>query len=103
MFLVLLDEATAESRAAVHESIKEHAAGRGWWHHFPNVWIVGGGSAIFWRDLLRNLIPPPGSVLVMKLPDQDPERLWAYSGPGSSTRTKWLNESYSHRPRKVET
>jgi hypothetical protein len=92
-YVILLDRATPEERAAVQSAIKEKA--RGWWHHFQDSWIVSGETAKFWRDLVKeNLNSPQSAVLVLSLPEEKAKRGWAYFGPRSKDKTKWLHENY---------
>lgn len=89
-YVILLDRASAQERAAVHVVIKEKAGG--WWHHFQDGWIVSGQSTHFWRNLVKEKLASPGSaVLVLSLPEEG-ERQWAYFGPKG--RSKWLHQNY---------
>lgn len=90
--VILADSLSVEQRDAIQSVVKEHA--RGWWHRFPDVWIVGGGTAKEWRDRVKPFIGSGGaSVLVITLPSEG--RRWAYFGPDGEQRMKWLHSSYS--------
>lgn len=92
-YIIVLDRATPEERAAVQMAIKEQA--NGWWHHFQDAWIVSGKTVGFWRDLVKGIIDSPGSgVLVLALPKKV-ERRWAFFGPRPKEKTKWLHRNYS--------
>jgi hypothetical protein len=90
-YAIVLSASTAEQREAVQAIIKENAS-RGWWHRFPNMWLVGGRSASQWRDLVRPAMRPGiGAVLVLKIDTDDPNT-WSFFGPRSKETTKWLHE-----------
>jgi hypothetical protein len=93
MHVIILDEASDETRGAVHEVIKANA--KGWWHRYPNVWMAGGdNSAADWRDMLKPLVKAPTSVLVLRLPETGHPK-WAYFGPDAQDRMKWFHSNYS--------
>ena len=94
MFAIIFDRATDEELTRAHEIIKARA--NGWWHHFANIWIVGGGlSAAAWRDAVGEAIRqgPSSSVLVLPLPAEPV--LWAYFGADAKDRSEWLHKHLS--------
>ncbi len=92
-FVISVDRATGDELNNVQNVIKENA--NGWWHRHTNVWIVGGGSASKWRDLIKPALPSrDSSVLVIKLPSEDADRSWAFSGKDASAKCKWFHENY---------
>ncbi len=93
-YIISVDQATSEQLNSVHEIIKQHA--NGWWHHFINVWIVGGGeTAQFWRDQIKEAIKTgEASALVLKLPESIDERNWSLFGVNSGKRGAWLHKNY---------
>lgn len=89
-FLIALNKATDENREAVQAIVKVHADG--WWHNFTDIWIVGGHSASYWRDLIApTLMNSTAEVLVMALPLDG--GAWATSKV-KTANTKWFNETY---------
>jgi hypothetical protein len=73
-------------RGQIHQLMKSNS--EHWWHQYPDVWIVKGGtSGDFWRDLVIPVLPQRGrgSVLVMKLRGN-----WAAFG--SHEQFDWLME-----------
>lgn len=101
-YLITIDQLSDERREVIHELVKVKASG--WWHNMPNVWIVAGLSHTQWRDELHPVINGTGaSILVIELPDAKANRMWAFNGPNSSAKTKWLYEDYSGvKPRAKE-
>lgn len=92
-FAVSVDRATADELNRVQDVIKANA--NGWWHHQINFWIVGGHKAEKWRDLIKPcLTEAPSNVLVLKLPQEEWERWWAFTGYEAEKKCKWLNETY---------
>jgi hypothetical protein len=99
--VIIADRPDETVRQRIHNTIKGQSTG--WWHHFPDMWIAGGHTAIEWRDMIK-VVAKGGSVLVLSLPEDAPERLWAFSwhenpdssdslgGPGA-----WLMYIYSGR------
>src|SRR5436190_4794880 len=89
-FLIAFTDLSEERSEVVQALITEKCNGW-WWHNFPRLWIVGGESARYWRDLLRPVLAGTQSeVLVMKLAEADFE--WAAKGPGP--RFNWLHEAF---------
>lgn len=94
LHVIILNEATDAQIDAVHELLKQHATG--WWHHFENVWIVGGElNAAQWREVVTPLIDRGrASVLVMPLPDEAVARQnWSYYGIDTDERLAWLSHN----------
>jgi hypothetical protein len=84
-------------REAIHELIKEHAGF--WWHHLPDIWIVDGHDHKFWGNLLQPVVTPASaSLLVLELPREEDERMFAVRGAYPTKPGKWLWESYFGRP-----
>lgn len=95
-FIIVFDELSDERREVAHAFIKEKADG--WWHNMPNVWIVGGRDAGYWRDELKPIVAgTDAAIFVMKLPTELPQRHWAFYGPKANEKTRWLKETYSGR------
>jgi hypothetical protein len=86
-YAILVDRATDAQLQAVHQAVKD--AANGWWHRFTNVWLVGGKTAVEWRDLLKPLVSAPGSVLVVRVDGSQ----WAMSGPDVQERAAWLHKN----------
>jgi len=93
-YVIILDEPSPAVREAVQKVVKEHA--NGWWHRLPNVWMVGGHSAAFWRDQISPLLPNPGatSVLVLRLAPNSESAKWSYWGPNAADRMAWLHRNF---------
>lgn len=97
-YVIFFDALSDERREVANSFIKAKA--NGWWHNFPNVWIAGGHNAVFWRDGLQHVIEGTGSsVLVLSLPASPSDRAWAFQGPNSGAKTKWLYDIYTGRPK----
>ncbi|MGB2710664.1 MAG: hypothetical protein WBC33_04045 [Conexibacter sp.] len=77
MFVVAIDQATDAQRQAVQRIVTTHA--EQWWHRMSDLWIAEGFDVFYWRDLIRAVLPPPASVLVLELP-QPALRSWACAG-----------------------
>lgn len=92
-FAISVDRATQAELNQIHEVIKANA--NGWWHRHLNFWIVGDGSALEWRNLIKPYLVSGSSVLVLKLPAEDGDRNWAYSGPNAAEKCKWIHNNYS--------
>jgi hypothetical protein len=94
-YVIVLDRATDEERAAVQSAIKENASG--WWHHFRDAWIVSGRNRKYWRELMEEtLISPASAVLILTLPEPG-SRAWSYYGPFADAKTKWLEKNYTEQ------
>jgi hypothetical protein len=100
--IIILDQPPEGVRQAVHDIVKENATD--WWHHLSDVWIAGGLSAKEWRDMIMKKFP--GQILVLPLPDDREERVWAaslrelmHSSDSMGGPFTWLTEVYSGRRR----
>jgi hypothetical protein len=96
-FMIIIDRPTTDLLNAVHELIKQKTDK--WWHRYDAVWIVLGGTATEWRDLIKPLISDGPSILVFRLPDENDQRQWAASGPSARERFVWLREEYWKDPK----
>ncbi len=101
-FVIMLGNITAPQRNAAHELIKKDA--NGWWHHLPDVWIVGGHGHKHWADLLAPIINgTPGKLVVLELPRDHAERMFAQRNGGQWVKaeesSRWLWETYYGRPK----
>jgi hypothetical protein len=92
-FVIVLDRATPEERAAVHEIIKANA--KGWWHHFADTWIVGGKTAQTWTQLLKPALPTgQSSILIFRLPANPAPADWSYFGIDGQKRLRWMYDTF---------
>lgn len=93
LHVIILNNATPAVINQAHELIKSKA--RGWWHRFSATWIVGGDVPTNeWRDLLKPVIAgTAASVLVLRLPDEDQNRNWSYSGRKAKEWCEWLHKN----------
>jgi hypothetical protein len=90
LFVIIFDHLSEERREVVQELLRENW-NNWWWHRFPDVWVVGGHNAIFWRDLVSPIIRgTKSSVLVLRIPEQGEDR-WA--GFGTAGLFKWFNNA----------
>ena len=93
LFVIAFSELSRERGEVVQELVKEKCNGW-WWHNFPDLWIVGGGSADYWRDFFKPVIRGTASeVLVLRLADTGVE--WASMGLPS--RYQWLHDAFGTR------
>jgi hypothetical protein len=92
IFVVLTYRIDAEQREDIHALIKSNS--RGWWHHFPDVWLVRGHNTSFWRGLIADIIMrrQGSAVLVFRLDNQSPTPAW--SGEGKKEMYDWLKTNY---------
>jgi hypothetical protein len=100
-YVVIVNEATLLQINRVQELLREKAPDH-WWHHFANAWIVGGDrNAAEWRELIAPALEAgPASALVLRLPDDPPERSdWAYYGTDMTERIEWLDTKLGRAPR----
>jgi hypothetical protein len=89
-FVIILDRGTRSEREAVQAAVKANA-NEIWWHWFTDTWLVGGGTAAFWRDVTKHsLVAGPSSVLVLELGSS-----WASFGPNGQERMQWLHQRVS--------
>lgn len=91
LHVIIVDRAAPDQLNTVHEAIKEEADG--WWHRFENTWVVGGLSSAQWRDLVKEHIHSGASVMVLRLPDEQAKRNWAFFGPRAKERAAWLHRN----------
>jgi hypothetical protein len=92
-YLIAFNRLDATQRRLIHAKVKELSAGRGWWHHWDDVWVVRGHSASRWREALGDFVPDvPSGVLVFRLPASG-EREW--SGRGKREAWEWFQKNYA--------
>jgi hypothetical protein len=92
-YIIVLDRAPADKLNATHELIKQKADK--WWHRYDSVWIVEGGTAGEWRNLIRPLFEgTTTSILVFELPRADASRNWSSFGVGAKEKFEWLKDEY---------
>lgn len=97
-FVIALGQVTDDHRNAVHEIVKTHAVN--WWHHLPDVWIAIGHTHKYWGDLIKPVLAlSDARVLVIKLPEDQSARMFAYRGRFPEAAQDWLWESYYGRER----
>jgi hypothetical protein len=95
MCIIVLEKRSIAIREAVQAIVRKHA--NGWWHHFPDVWIAGGHTPIFWRDRIQPIAQGQNNgVLILLLPSEDGDRRWAYFGPEAEERLSWVRQNYSN-------
>jgi len=93
MHMVTVDLTDWWSLNQIHNVVSTHTGL--WWHQLHNVWIVGGGTAEFWRDLIT---PYAGTatILVVTLPGgMFAIRQWALRGINAPALSDWLFKVYS--------
>lgn len=89
IFAIAFDQLTGERREVAHSLIKEHA--NGWWHNFSDLWFVGGGSPVEWRDLLKHIVADtPTTLLVFPV---KAGAGWAGSGAEAASKLQWLHKN----------
>jgi len=89
-FAIVINRATAQQRAQVHEIVKSNADG--WWHGFGDLWIVRGKSVEGWRDLVGIAFSAvPSGVIVLRIADPGVPR-WAYRAKLSDSAADWLRK-----------
>jgi hypothetical protein len=96
--LIILDRPSRDQRELVHKVITRHA--EEWWHHFVDVWIASGHDSDYWYDSIMGAVGGSLRLLVIALPDNAEDRLWATSGAvarGSEGEEAidWLGSVYS--------
>jgi hypothetical protein len=98
MFLLYLHDATDEHREAVQEIVKAHA--NGWSHHLPDIWIAGGHSHKYWANLIAPVLAlSDAGLLVLKLPKEKSERMFASRGNNPDRMLDWLWATYHGKER----
>jgi hypothetical protein len=97
-YIEIADNISEEERSRIHRSVKEKT--EDWWHQFPNVWIVSGQRATFWRDLAKAGLASDsaGRILVLRLPTT--QRSWASTG--KQMGAAWLHANYAGKPGDAE-
>ena len=91
MHLVVASGIDDTQRTLIHELVK--GSTDLWWHGYPDVWMVSGGSAQGWREKLGVFVPkPPSGILVFRLPEEG-KRAWSARGVKSSWGS--LQEMYA--------
>ena len=97
-FVLLLGYATDTQREQVQTLVKEHA--NGWWHHVPDAWIVGGHDHKFWANTVGPILSGTAArLLVLELPHETSQRMFAQRGRASRSSLDWLWKTYYGRPR----
>jgi hypothetical protein len=92
-YLISIDRASLYELDQVQDMIKNNADDL--WHHHETVWIVGGGKASNWRDLLKPLLRSRrSSVLVLQLPKEE-SRNWCFSGKDAKAKCEWFHQKYN--------
>lgn len=90
--LISIDRATLYELDQVQDLIKNNA--NDWWHRHTTVWIVGGGKASRWRDLIKPILRSHGSsILVLQLPKKE-SRNWCFSGENAKEQCEWFHQNY---------
>lgn len=97
-FVISIGYASDLQRNAIHSAIKSHAPG--WWHHLPDTWIVAGHNHKYWGDLVQPILATtPATALVLELPRNPEQRMFASRGPFDQSAKDWLWRSYyQHDP-----
>lgn len=61
MFIIATKNATKQQQREIADLLK--GMGVGWWHHFPNTWLVSTGSSHLTptqlRDAIKTMSPAP--------------------------------------------
>lgn len=93
IFVVLTNGLDVPTRNNVHEFVKTNS--QGWWHRFPDVWMVRGQTPTYWRDRLKEIIRAGtgDSVLVLQLSNTTPGPGWA-SWSTETDLTDWLKTHF---------
>jgi hypothetical protein len=91
-YLISIDRATLYELDQVQDLIKTSAGN--WWHRHETLWIVHGGNASKWRDLMQSVLRSHRfSVSVMQLPDKG-SRNWCFSGNDPKAKCDWFHQNY---------
>jgi hypothetical protein len=92
MFVIAANRITAQQREQIQAIVKAHA--NGWWHSFSDLWIVGGKTAIEWRDLVGVVAPfsEGAGVLVLKI-DTASDKTWAFRAKMSKAGRAWIRKN----------
>lgn len=91
-YLISIDRASLYELDQVQDLIKNYASD--WWHHHETVWVVGGGKASKWRDLIKPVLRSRiSSVLVLRLPEKE-SRDWCFSGKSAKEKCEWFHQNY---------
>ncbi len=96
-FVIIGDRIDNTQRTQIQHLVKDNA--ESWWHDFLDVWVVeGGATSVFWRDLLRPIVPvAPCGLLVLALP-KDGARGWAARIPNIQDRGLYFRDKYASTP-----
>lgn len=98
MFLLYIHDATDDHREAVQAIVKEHA--NGWAHHLPDVWIAGGHDHTYWANLIKPVLAlSDAGLLVVELPRDKGQRMFAARGKNPEKMLNWLWSTYHGKPR----
>ena len=95
VFVVLANSIDASTRDSVQEFVKKNSAG--WWHHFPDAWIVRGNSAEYWRSGVGDIVKAGvgTAVLVIQLANMAPTPAWAaWHKEDVNDLTAWLETHF---------
>lgn len=100
MSVLFLHDATDAHREAVQQIVKAHASC--WWHHFPDLWIAGGHSHLYWADLIEPVLAlSRAGLIVLELPRDSSQRMFATRGANPAGMAEWLWEIYYGRPPRI--
>lgn len=98
MFLLYLHDATNAHREAVQQIAKAHT--KTWWHHLPDLWIVGGHTHSYWADLIKPVLAlSKAGVVVLELPREKDARMFAFRGTNPAGMGDWLWSTYYGHPK----
>jgi hypothetical protein len=97
-FIISIGYATDAQRNAVQAKVKANA--QGWWHHLPDLWIVGGHDHTYWAELIKpDVTGTTARLLVLELPASgENNRMFAVRGQFNKNARKWLWETYYGKP-----
>lgn len=101
MFLLYLHDAEDRHREAVQQIVKAHA--QGWAHHLPDIWIAGGHNHAYWGDLVAPVLALSNAgLVVLELPQQKSQRMFALRGQNPKAFGDWLWATYFGQPRPTQ-
>jgi hypothetical protein len=88
-YVIVGNQISAGEREQIQSIVKAKA--NGWWHSFPDVWIVGGRTVTEWRDLVGAAIinATPSGIMVLKIDNADPTT-WAFRARLNEASVNWL-------------
>jgi hypothetical protein len=92
VFAIFIEPADEVQRAQVQSLVVEHSAE--WWHGMEDLWLVVGGTAGGWMNLLGPLFPtvPSGRLMVLKV-DADADGTWAYRATFGESGQQWIEQN----------